>query len=60
MVNMMSHDKGDRSCAGNAAYQYGQRDEMLAIMRGALALRRRASRTRRYGLVRWMRRPVMS
>jgi hypothetical protein len=60
MVNMMSHDRGESSCAGKAAYQYGQCDETTAMRSGAPELSRRATRTRMYGLVRWMRRPVVS
>lgn len=57
---MMSHDSGARSCAGKAAYQYGQCADMTAIRSGEPALRRREIRTRRYGDVRWIRRPVVS
>lgn len=59
-MNRISHDSGARSWAGKAAYQYGQRDEISAMRRGAPALRTREVRTRRTGEVRWMMRPVVS
>lgn len=59
-VNKMSALMGERACAKNASYQYGQRTSMTAIRRGAAPLRRSEPTTRWNADTRWISSPVLN